>query len=191
MDNDSRDDAARDRVVIPTVAIVGHKNSGKTTLVVKLIEAFTHFGLRVASIKHTSDEVGFDKPHSDSDRHKHAGAIAVGMVARSELGFYLEHTEEISEAWMELTFRRLPHPPDLIIYEGYRGGPHPKIECIRNADVSAPSFTAADGLIAVVSDHPISADTPVYPFDPLEPICEIIRSSFKRSDWPRTERKLH
>lgn len=175
---------------IPTVAIVGHKNSGKTTLTEQLVAAFTATGLSVCAIKHTSDEVGFDKPRTDSDRLKKAGAIAVGMVAKSEIGFYTTHTADTSEEWMEGAFASLPDPPDLIIYEGYRGGPHPKIECILKPEVTTPSFTAAQGLIAVVSDHKIVADVPVMAYQPLDPIMQVIRNSFGR-DWPAAQSKLH
>ena len=128
---------------IPTVAVVGHKNSGKTTLTERLIRHFSEEGLRVAAVKHTSDEIGFDKPGRDSDRLSHAGAIAVGLVAKGEIGFYTAHTPSTSEAWIESTFASLPQPPDLVIYEGYRGGPHPKIECILRPEITVPSFTPA------------------------------------------------
>jgi len=176
---------------IPTVAIVGHKNSGKTTLVEKLVSHFTGSGMRVAAIKHTSDEVGFDKPRSDSDRLKKAGAIAVGMVAKGELGIYTSHTPEVSEGWLESICAQLPEPPSLILYEGYRGGPHPKIECILNAEIDRPSFTRADGLIAVVSDHTIVTDLPVFTHSDLDQLIEVIRRSFDRTDWPSADAKLH
>lgn len=176
---------------IPTVAIVGHKNSGKTTLAERLVAAFTALGLGVCAIKHTSDEVGFDKPRADSDRLKKAGAIAVGMVAKSEIGFYTSHTDDTSESWMESVFAALPHRPDLVIYEGYRGGPHPKVECILRPDVSTPSFSTGQGLIAVVSDHPITTDVPVFAYDPLGPIVDVIRASFPHTDWPSAQSKLH
>ncbi len=176
---------------VPTVAIVGHKNSGKTTLVERLVRHFTDSGMRVAAIKHTSDEAGFDKPRSDSDRLKKAGAIAVGMVAKGELGFYTNHTSEVSERWLESACARLPEPPALILYEGYRGGPHPKIECILNPDTDKPSFLQDDGLIAVVSNHAIVTDVPVFPTDALDEIAAVIRGSFDRGDWPSADAKLH
>lgn len=176
---------------IPTVAIVGHKNSGKTTLTERLVGHFTAAGMRVAAVKHTSDEAGFDKPGRDSDRLAHAGAVAVGMVAKHEIGFYTRHTAATSEEWMEATFSALPEPPDLILYEGYRGGPHPKIECILKPDVGVPSFTSAQGLIAVVSDHAITADVPVLGYEPVERIAGLIRSNFGRVDWVTGGVKLH
>lgn len=176
---------------IPTIAIVGHKNSGKTTLVERLVAHYTAAGVRVAAIKHTSDEVGFDKPRTDSDRLKKAGAVAVGMVAQSEIGLYTVHTEQTSEGWMESVLASLPDPPRLILYEGYRGGPHPKIECILRPEVTKPTFRADQGLIAVVSEHAVSADVPVLGYRPLERIAEVIEAAMQRSDWPAASKKLH
>lgn len=176
---------------IPTLAIVGHKNSGKTTMTERLIHHFTESGLRVAAVKHTSDEAGFDKPGRDSDRLAQAGAVAVGLVAKSEMGFYTHLASPVSEQWIEAAFAHLPIPPQLIVYEGYRGGPHPKIECILKPGMTAPSFGAAQGLIAVVSDHQVTADVPVLRYDPLEPIIALIRSTFSRGDWPTAQTKLH
>ncbi len=160
-------------------------------MVERLVRHFTESGLRVAAIKHTSDEVGFDKPRSDSDRLKQAGAVAVGLVANSEIGLYTNHTADVAEEWLESTLARLPETPQLVIYEGYRGGPHPKIECILKPDVTAPSFTAAQGLIVVISDHPIDTDVPVLSYDPLGAIADAIRASFDRDDWPAADAKLH
>jgi molybdopterin-guanine dinucleotide biosynthesis protein MobB len=179
------------RESIPTVAVIGHKNSGKTTLTTRLITALTESGLRVASVKHTSDEVGFDKPRTDSDRHRRAGAVAVGLVAKGEIGLYCDHTEHTGEAWLESALGALPEPPDLIIYEGYRGGPHPKIECIRDPERQTASFTEVEGLIAVVSEQTIETEVPVLPFESITPICDLIRASLKRTDWPTAKPKLH
>ena len=96
---------------IPTVAIVGHKNSGKTTLTERLIAAFTLERLRVCAIKHTSDEVGFDKPRTDSDRLKTAGAIAVGMVAKSEIGLDQALKAEARRALLRYVRAITPPPP--------------------------------------------------------------------------------
>jgi molybdopterin-guanine dinucleotide biosynthesis protein B len=176
---------------IPTVAIVGHKNSGKTTLTERLVRHFAEQGLRVAAIKHTSDEIGFDKPGRDSDRLSHAGAVAVGLVAKGEIGFYTAHTPSTSEAWIEAAFASLPEPPNLVIYEGYRGGSHPKIECILKPEMTTPSFTAEQGLIGVVSGHPVDADVPVLDGGSIPQIADLIRSSLARQDWPSAPGKWH
>lgn len=168
--------------MIPRIAIVGHRNSGKTTLVERLITVFTEDGLRVAAIKHTSDERGFDKPETDSDRLMRAGAVGVGMVAKTEIGFYTTRTTGASERWIEAAFTTLPFRPDLIIYEGYRAGWYPRIECILDPALTRP--TVEHGLVAVVSDHAVTAAVPVLAYDPLEPIVSAIKQSFRPCGWP-------
>lgn len=98
---------------IAAIAIVGRKNSGKTTLAERVIGAFTAAGLSVAAVKHTSDELGFDKPHKDSDRLRWAGATSVGLIARTEIGLYTTAPPENREAWIEATLRLAQVCPDL------------------------------------------------------------------------------
>jgi len=170
--------------MLPRIAIVGHKNSGKTTLVERLIAAFASGGLKVAAIKHTSDERGFDKPDSDSDRLMRAGATSVGMVARSEVGFYTTRGAGASEAGVEAALGAMPMRPDLLIYEGFRDGGHPKIECILDPTVTTPTVTVEAGLLAVVADHAVTASVPVLADDPLEPIIGMIRERIHPGRWP-------
>jgi len=167
-------------VALPMIAIVGHKNSGKTRLAERVIAAFSRDGLNVAAVKHASDELGFDKPSKDSDRLRRAGATSVGLIAKSEVGFYTTRSPGTTEAWIEGVFRLMPVCPDLVVYEGYRGGPHPKIECILDRSVRRPSLTAAEGLIAVVSDHAVHADAPVLAHEPLDPILDLIWGALPR-----------
>jgi molybdopterin-guanine dinucleotide biosynthesis protein MobB len=174
--------------MLPRIAIVGHKNSGKTTLVERLIAAFASGGLKVAAIKHTSDERGFDEPDSDSDHLMRAGATSVGMVARmvarSEVGFYTTRGAGASEAGVEAALGAMPMRPDLLIYEGFRDGGHPKIECILDPTVTTPTVTVEAGLLAVVADHAVTASVPVLADDPLEPIIGMIRERIHPGRWP-------
>lgn len=172
--------SAEDAFTIPAIAIVGHKNSGKTTLAERVIRAFTDAGLLVAAVKHTSDELGFDKPHKDSDRLRQAGALSVGLIAMSEAGFYIASRPESPEAWIEAVFRSTAVYPDLIVLEGWRGGRVPKIECVLDPSITTPSLTMEEGLIAVVSDHAIDADVPVLAHEPLEPILDLVRGTLPR-----------
>ena len=63
--------------------IVGRKNSGKTTLIVDLVQLLTKNGCRVGTIKHTHHHHELDTPGKDSHRHREAGAELVGVVSRS------------------------------------------------------------------------------------------------------------
>ena len=120
----------------PAVSIVGRHNSGKTTLIEKLIAEMVDRGHDVGSIKHHS-HVGFDIDHpgKDSYRHRAAGATETviaspDMLARVKT---LEHEVECSEI-----VRSMPGH-DIIIVEGYRKSGLPTIEIMRSgneADVS-------------------------------------------------------
>lgn len=159
---------------VPAIALVGHKSSGKTTLAVRLIAELTAIGFCVAAIKHTSDERGFDKPDTDSDRLRTAGAMAVGLIARDEVGFYTDHTAATGGGWLEALLASLPGAPDLLIYEGCRTGSHPKIECIRRPKLTAPTVGVEQRLVAVVCDHAIRAPVPTFAFEPLGPLVAFV-----------------
>ena len=59
---------------IPVIAVSGVKNSGKTTLLEKLIANLVARGIRVAVIKHDGHHFEPDVPGTDSYRHRSAGA---------------------------------------------------------------------------------------------------------------------
>ena len=63
------------------IHIIGRKNSGKTSLVVRLVEYYRTAGYRVGTIKHTHHHHELDTPGKDSFRHRQAGASAVGILA--------------------------------------------------------------------------------------------------------------
>ena len=115
----------------PAVAVVGRHNSGKTTLVVKIIEELVARGHDVGSVKHHHRE-GFeiDIPGKDSYRHKHAGAsetviASPGLVARvKSMDGELECSEIV---------RSMPGH-DIVIVEGYRKSGLSTIEIMRAAN---------------------------------------------------------
>ena len=115
----------------PAVAVVGRHNSGKTTLIERLIAELVGRGLDVGSIKHHSHR-GFDIdiPGKDSYRHRAAGAsetviAAPGQVARIKT---VEDEVECSEL-----VRSMPNH-DIIVVEGYRKSGLPTIEIMRSGN---------------------------------------------------------
>ncbi|MEE1335037.1 molybdopterin-guanine dinucleotide biosynthesis protein B [Methanobrevibacter sp.] len=105
------------------VSIVGKKNTGKTSLTVKVIEELTRRGYNVASVKHSHHSIEMDKENTDTWKHKQAGAnlvVGVGSTtffnARQEMDlnrilFLLKHFDEF----------------DFVIIEGYKSYNYPKI----------------------------------------------------------------
>lgn len=138
----------------PAVAIVGRHNSGKTTLIERLIAELVGRGYDVGSIKHHS-HCGFDidYPGKDSYRHRAAGAsetviAAPGQVARMKT---IEGEVECSEL-----VRSMPGH-DIVVVEGYRKSGLPTIEIMRQAN-AADAHTAEVFLAAAQAGEPLGAD---------------------------------
>ncbi|WP_054958533.1 molybdopterin-guanine dinucleotide biosynthesis protein B [Paenibacillus dakarensis] len=118
---------ARQNKSTPVLQIIGYKNSGKTALSCQLIAALTAKGIRVGSAKHDAHGFELDDEGTDSSRHLGSGAVqtvltsktATRMMRPSEV-----HLEEIA-AMMQGTV-------DIIIAEGFKTAPFPKIALLRD-----------------------------------------------------------
>lgn len=109
--------------------VVGYQNSGKTTLMEKLIRAATERGMRAATIKHHGH--GGVPDSKDSTRHQQAGAIVAGVEGDGILQLNMQQ-----QNW---TLDEIIHlydffPIDFIFVEGYKKEPHPKAVLIRNKE---------------------------------------------------------
>lgn len=133
--------------------LAGWSGSGKTTLMTRLIPALMRRGVSVSTLKHAHHEFDIDQPGKDSWRHRQAGASEV-MVA-SERRWALMH--ELRGAPMPSMDELIRHmnPVDLVLVEGFKRGPHPKLEVYRPS-LGKP-ILAPDGeaIVAVASDAPI------------------------------------
>ena len=109
--------------------ITGWKNSGKTGLVVRLVQHFSDLGLRVSTVKHAHHAFDIDHPGRDSFRHREAGAGEVVIASRARVAVMTE-LRGADEPSLEVLLERLA-PADLVLIEGYKCAPHPKIESFR------------------------------------------------------------
>lgn len=142
----------------PIIAVVGRKNSGKTTLLVRVVAELTRRGSRVATLKHGHHAMQIDEPGRDSWRHMHeGGAEAVILVSGSRVALVERNSEEPDP---EALIRRFytGRGYDLVLVEGYKHGPFPKVEVHRaelhDAPIHDPQRAAEAGLLALVSDRP-------------------------------------
>ncbi|SEJ23615.1 molybdopterin guanine dinucleotide biosynthesis accessory protein MobB [Pseudooceanicola nitratireducens] len=132
--------------------IAGYKNSGKTGLTERLVAEFTARGLRVSTVKHTHHRVDLDKPGKDSHRHREAGAQEVLIVSENRWAL-LHELREDPEPPLEALLPKLS-PVDLVLVEGYKSGPHPRIEAHR-AETGKPFLADQDPtILAIASDTP-------------------------------------
>jgi len=143
----------------PVVSVIGKANSGKTTFLEKLIPALIAHGLRVGTIKHHVHAFEMDTPGKDTWRHKRAGASVVALASPSGLGLIRDTDRDLHlDELVNLYFSEV----DLVLTEGYKTGPAPKIEVFRAAVHHAPLANRDQTWLAMVSDQPLDCGLPVF-----------------------------
>lgn len=165
--------------MVPILSIVGRSNSGKTTLLEKLIRELTARGRRVGTIKHHfHGPVEVDVPGKDSWRHKRAGARVVALSAPETL-FVVRDTP--GELPLEVIAHRAFFEVDLILTEGFKSGAMPKIE-VNRAPQGLPLLCGPeDHLVAVVSDRDLGFPVPHFPLDEVGPLADFIEREFLKA----------
>lgn len=163
------------------MGITGWKNSGKTGLMERLVTHFTAEGLSVSTVKHTHHSVDMDQPGKDSYRHRSAGAQETLVVSDSRWAILHELRDE-PEPPLDNLLAKLS-PVDLILVEGYKNGPHPRIEAHRQATGQPYLAETHADIIAVASDAPdhCPLDLPVMDLNDTAGIAAFIRDYLKIS----------
>jgi molybdopterin-guanine dinucleotide biosynthesis protein B len=152
----------------PVFGITGWKNSGKTTLVTRLVAEFTRRGYRVSTVKHAHHDFDIDKPATDSFRHREAGASEVMIVSGHRWALMHELRGE-DEPPLEAALAHVS-PCDLILVEGYKRESHPKIETRRRDAARTDPLAPHDpSILSVAADH--ATDANGRPFFDLEDIA--------------------
>jgi len=161
----------------PLIGIAGWKKSGKTTLTVRLIEEFSRRGFKVASVKHAHHGFQIDNAETDSARHRQAGAGEVAVVSGKRWAVMHELKDEPEPDFEEII--SWLSPADLIIVEGYKTAPIPKIEARRTASVTKKPLLDDDPLvIAIAADHDVEgAQVPVFSLDDIAEIADHITAT--------------
>ncbi|WP_350333695.1 molybdopterin-guanine dinucleotide biosynthesis protein B [Coralliovum pocilloporae] len=160
----------------PVFGVTGWKNSGKTTLVTRLITELTERGYRVASVKHAHHTIDIDTPGTDSYRHRQAGAQEVALVAGSRWAIMHELAGE-PEPSLETIISRLG-PSDIVMVEGFKREGHMKIEARRTESKKRVPLAPDDPqIVAIAADHEVeNADRPVYDLDDIPGLADLIIS---------------
>ncbi len=155
----------------------GWSGSGKTTLIEKLIPRFTRRGLRVALIKHAHHTFDVDHPGKDSWRHRHAGATEV-LVTSSRRWVLMHELRGTQEPSFEEQVRHLT-PCDLLIVEGYKYAPIPKLEVWRAETGEALLHPQDTHIVAVASDAKVETKLPLLDLNDDAGIAEFIVKHLK------------
>jgi molybdopterin-guanine dinucleotide biosynthesis protein MobB len=162
-----------DAIFANVIGIVGWKNSGKTTLVEKLVRELVGRGLRVSTIKHAHHDFDIDHPGKDSYRHRAAGAQEVIAASAHRWALVHESRGAPEPSLAELLAKLAPC--DLVVVEGFKHGPHAKIE-VRRTGACGPFLAAEDdSVIAVATDDPALAHGhPSLPLDDAAVIADFV-----------------
>jgi molybdopterin-guanine dinucleotide biosynthesis protein B len=135
------------------IGLAGWSGAGKTTLLTRVIPLLTARGLRVSTIKHAHHDFDVDKPGKDSWLHRQAGATEV-LVASGRRWALMHEVRDEAEPTLDALLTRLG-AVDLVLIEGFKRDPHPKIEIHRPANGKTLLYPDDPAIIAVATDAPL------------------------------------
>lgn len=152
--------------------IAGFSGSGKTTLIEQLIPRLTARGLKVSVIKHAHHGFDIDRPGKDSYRHREAGASEVMLTGAQRWALLHELRDEPEPTLDEY----LAHfsPCDLVLVEGFKNEPVPKLEVYRPANGKPPLWPENPNVVAVATDEPITTHLPVLDLNDFDAITAFV-----------------
>ena len=155
-----------------TIGFAGWSGSGKTTLIEKLIPEFRLRGLRVSMIKRAHHAFDVDVPGKDSWRHRQAGCQEV-LVSSSNRWALMHELRGGPELTLDECIARMS-PCDLLLVEGNKHSPLPKLEVWREANGKPLLHPDDPYIVAVACDPPIDTPLPRYGLDEVARIADFI-----------------
>lgn len=165
----------------PIVSIIGKSETGKTTLIEKLLGELKSRGYRVATIKHVPRDLDFDQPDKDSWRHLQAGSSATAISSSDRILII----RPVSVApTVEEVARQLGEDYDIIIAEGFKNSDAPKIEVHRKA--VGPPLSGITRLMAIVTDEPLDTKARQFSPDDIKGLANLLEEGFIKPQRRRT-----
>ena len=152
--------------------IAGYSGSGKTTLIEKLLPEMTRRGLRVSVIKHAHHGFDLDRPGKDSYRQREAGASEVMITSGQRWALLHEVRSEAEPSLADY----LAHfsPCDLVLVEGFKNDPVPKLEVHRAAGGKPPLYPEYPQVLAVATDVALDTTLPCFGLDDVVAMVDFI-----------------
>lgn len=157
-------------VPLRAVAVVGFSNCGKTELICKLLSLAQERGYRIAAVKHSHKTLEFDKPGKDTWRFRQAGAQAVALAAPGLLQVTRLCADDPP---ISTVLAALPGNLDLVLVEGYKKGPLPKIVFVPlgTAKGDLPQY---DTILAYICEAALETALPVFSRDQASEILDYL-----------------
>jgi molybdopterin-guanine dinucleotide biosynthesis adapter protein len=164
----------------PLFGVVGWKNSGKTTLMARLIAELTTRGYKVSVVKHAHESFDIDHAGRDSFKLREAGACQVSLSSPRRFALMRELSDQ-----PEMTFAEIlayAGPCDLVLIEGFKREEFPKLEIRRDGAASRePLAKNFPQIVAVASDRPEKERESllVFHFDDITGIADFVVATCK------------
>jgi molybdopterin-guanine dinucleotide biosynthesis protein B len=162
-------------LLIPIISIVGKSDSGKTTLIEKLVPELVRRGYRIATVKHDIHGFEVDREGKDSWRHKQAGAHTVVISSPNKVALIRDVEKDLP---LEEVREKLIQDVDLILSEGYKKDVQPKIEIFRKEMHQELLCRKEDHLVAVVSNRSFDIGIPCFDLDDMKGLSDFIEKDF-------------
>jgi molybdopterin-guanine dinucleotide biosynthesis adapter protein len=163
-----------DRNKMKVIGLVGWSGAGKTTLLSRIIPYLRQQGLRVSVVKHAHHDFDVDVPGKDSWVHRQSGAEEVLVTSANRWALMHELRGDPEPRLTDLL--RKMSPVDLVIVEGFKSEPYPKIEVHRQAAGKALLFPDDPAIAAIVTDAAIETTLPLAHLYDIPSIAELMRA---------------
>jgi molybdopterin-guanine dinucleotide biosynthesis protein B len=167
--------------MIPVLAFVGFSNSGKTTVLTRVIAELKKRGFRIGVIKHDVHGFQVDQPGKDTWRHAQAGADAVCISSPARMALIRKVGQELK---LDEILRQMPAQLDIVFTEGFKTEAKDRIEVYRRAAGTSP-LGARRGLLAVVADCKLYENVVHFGLEDTAAIADFIIGHFGLlvKDW--------
>lgn len=162
--------------MIPIISVVGKSDSGKTTLLEKLIRELANRGYKVGSIKHDAHSFEIDHEGKDSWRHKKAGATITLISSPSKIAMVLDSDHDHTLTELRDKFIK---DVDIVLTEGFKRESLPKIEVFRSEMRRELLCSEDDNLIAIAGDPDTApGGVPIFDLNDAATLADFIEKNF-------------
>jgi len=170
--------------MIPILSIVGKSDSGKTTLIEKLVPELTRRGYRIGTVKHDIHGFEVDREGKDSWRHKQAGAHSVVISSPTKAALIRDVERDMN---LEEIREKLIRDVDLIVSEGFKKDVQPKVEVFRKEKHKKLLCTKKDNLAAIASNRKFRVGVPCFDLEDTRGLANFIEKEFLK---PKKEKEV-
>tara|TARA_Y100001968_G_C19380435_1_gene730022 strand:+ start:355 stop:855 length:501 start_codon:yes stop_codon:yes gene_type:complete len=159
------------------IGVVGWKDTGKTTLIEKLIREFNKRNLTISTIKHSHHNFSVDRQGTDSFRHFNAGAKETILASDAK---WIKFSKQVCEHESTLNYLiKQILPVDIVIVEGFKVSGHKKVEVVSSISEKKPLYETDKSICGLIfNKHKIqNISLPQFQRDDIRQICDFIETT--------------